>query len=93
SGGTAGSANTNTVASLTIQASFVLYLVEHCLIPTLWDLLTAEYTHLSSWVVPLLLQAITVPGMALVFWRLVDHECTHAEWKVRFDATEKIYCL
>ncbi|VDL19536.1 unnamed protein product [Hymenolepis diminuta] len=114
SGGTAGSANTNTVASLTIQASFVLYLVEHSLNITciknsisfglfsrfgnyvvfrLWDLLTAEYTHLSSWVVPLLLQAITVPGMALVFWRLVDHECTHAEWKVRFDATEKIYCL
>ncbi|VDN97331.1 unnamed protein product [Rodentolepis nana] len=93
SGGTAGSASTNTVASLAIQASFVLYLVEYCLIPTLWNLLTADYTHLSSWVVPLLIQAITVPGMALVFWRLVDHECSHVDWKVRFDAMEKIYCL
>lgn len=31
--------------------------------------------------------------MALVFWRLVDHECTHADWKIRFQAMEKIYCF
>lgn len=33
-GGAAGSATTNSVASLGVQASFVLYMVEHCLIPT-----------------------------------------------------------
>ncbi|KAL5112757.1 hypothetical protein TcWFU_008571 [Taenia crassiceps] len=92
-GGAAGSATTNSTASLGVQASFVLYMVEHCLIPTLWDLLTAEHSHLASWVVPLLLQSLTVPDMAGVFWCLVERECTHPDWKVRFDAMEKIYCL
>ncbi len=59
----------------------------------MWNLLTAEHSHLASWVVPLLLQGLTVPGMAGVFWRLVEQECTHADWKVRFHAMEKIYSL
>nr|CDS16594.1 protein unc 79 [Echinococcus granulosus] len=92
-GGAASSATANSNASLSVQASFVLYLVEHCLIPTLWNLLTAEHSHLASWVVPLLLQSLTVPNMAGVFWRLVEHECTHPDWKVRFDAMEKIHSL
>lgn len=59
----------------------------------MWNLLTAEHSHLASWVVPLLVQALTVSGMAGVFWRLVEHECTHPDWKVRFHAMEKIFCL
>uniref|UniRef100_A0A5K3EPD0 Zf-AD domain-containing protein n=1 Tax=Mesocestoides corti TaxID=53468 RepID=A0A5K3EPD0_MESCO len=83
----------NAGASLGVQASFVLYMVEHCMIPSLWNLLTAEYSHLASWVVPLLLQTLTVPGMANVFWHLIEQECTHVDWKVRFDCMEKIYSL
>ena len=31
--------------------------------------------------------------MAEVFWRLVENECTHPDWKIRFEAMEKIHCL
>lgn len=59
----------------------------------MWNLLTAEHSHLASWVVPLLLQSLTIADMSKVFWRLVEANCTHADWKVRFYAMEKIFCL
>ncbi|VDL99008.1 unnamed protein product [Schistocephalus solidus] len=82
-----------TVSSLNVQASFVIYLIEHCLIPSMWNLLTVEHSQLASWVLPLLLQSLTVPGMLGVFLQLIEKECTDLDWKVRFHAYEKIFCL
>lgn len=31
--------------------------------------------------------------MAVVFWRLVENESTHPDWKIRFESMEKIHCL
>ncbi|KAL7061758.1 hypothetical protein AAHC03_0811 [Spirometra sp. Aus1] len=91
--GQASTGVTAAVSSLNVQASFVIYLIEHCLIPSMWNLLTVEHSHLASWVLPLLLQSLTVPGMPGVFLQLIEKECTDADWKVRFHAYEKIFCL
>nr|VZI40186.1 unnamed protein product [Spirometra erinaceieuropaei] len=91
--GQASTGVTAAVSSLNVQASFVIYLIEHCLIPSMWNLLTVEHSHLASWVLPLLLQSLTVPGMPGVFLQLIEKECTDADWKVRFQAYEKIFCL
>ncbi|TGZ74785.1 hypothetical protein CRM22_000752 [Opisthorchis felineus] len=75
------------------QANFIHYLVHCHLIPNLWGLLKSELSHLASWTVPLLLHCILLPGGAKVFWRIVESAFGHDDWRVRFDAIERVTVL
>ncbi|THD24317.1 hypothetical protein D915_005047 [Fasciola hepatica] len=75
------------------QTNFVHYLVHCHLIPSLWGMLKSEWSHLASWVVPLLLHCLSLPGGSRVFWRLIETDFGHSDWRVRFDAIEKTTVL
>ncbi|OON21015.1 hypothetical protein X801_03094, partial [Opisthorchis viverrini] len=80
-------------ATSVAQANFIHYLVHCHLIPNLWGLLKSDLSHLASWTVPLLLHCILLPGGAKVFWRIVESAFGHDDWRVRFDAIERVTVL
>ncbi|KAF8569793.1 hypothetical protein P879_00125 [Paragonimus westermani] len=80
-------------ASPKTQANFVHYLVHSHLIPSLWGLLRSEFSHLASWIVPLLLHCVLFPGGSKVFWNLIETDFGHGDWRVRFNAIEKVTVL
>ncbi|XP_076833951.1 protein unc-79 homolog isoform X2 [Brachyhypopomus gauderio] len=75
------------------HVQFLAYIQEKMLIPSLWSMLKSEFCQLASLAVPQLLHALTLAHGADIFWRLVDSTFNSQDWKVRFEAVERVAVL
>lgn len=55
-----------------------------------WELCNAEYSHISSVCVPLILHCITLPVGSDTFWKILQEMFHHSDWRVRFQAVERV---
>ncbi|CAH8478323.1 unnamed protein product [Schistosoma turkestanicum] len=83
----------NCTATPREQKNFVYYLIHSHLIPSFWSLLKSELSYLASWTVPLILHCLSFPGGFNVFWKLIERDFSHYDWRIRFDAIEKVSVL
>lgn len=60
---------------------------------SLWNLLTAEYSHICEVCVPLLLHCITLPCGSDSFWKILQDNFHHSDWRVRFQSVERVTLL
>ncbi|XP_065123352.1 protein unc-79 homolog isoform X1 [Paramisgurnus dabryanus] len=72
---------------------FLAYIQEKMLIPSLWSMLKSEICQLASLAVPQLLHALSLSNGADIFWRLVDSSFNSKDWKIRFEAVERVAVL
>ncbi|KAM9293856.1 protein unc-79 homolog isoform 2-T2 [Gastrophryne carolinensis] len=72
---------------------FLAYIQEHMLILSLWRVLKSEFSQLSSLAVPLLLHALSLPYGADIFWTIINTNFNSKDWKMRFEAVEKVAVL
>ncbi|CAH2327670.1 Hypothetical predicted protein [Pelobates cultripes] len=72
---------------------FLAYIQEHMLISSLWRVLKSEFSQLSSLGVPLLLHALSLPHGADIFWTIINSNFNSKDWKLRFEAVEKVAVL
>ncbi|KAL5284179.1 UNC79 family protein [Megaselia abdita] len=72
------------------QRGFFIWCQENLLIKNLWELCNAEHSHICQFGVPLLLHCITLPLGSDVFWRVVQEDFHHVDWRVRFTAVERV---
>uniref|UniRef100_A0A8C7CKR9 Unc-79 homolog, NALCN channel complex subunit n=1 Tax=Oncorhynchus kisutch TaxID=8019 RepID=A0A8C7CKR9_ONCKI len=72
---------------------FLAYIQEKMLIPRLWTMLKSEFCQLASLAVPQLLHALSLSHGADIFWNLVDSNFNSKDWKIRFEAVEKVAVL
>ncbi|KAL0969069.1 hypothetical protein UPYG_G00222270 [Umbra pygmaea] len=72
---------------------FLAYIQEKMLIPSLWTMLKSEFCQLASLAVPQLLHALSLSHGADIFWNLVDSNFNSKDWKIRFEAVEKVAVL
>ncbi|KAJ7990743.1 hypothetical protein DPEC_G00290080 [Dallia pectoralis] len=72
---------------------FLAYIQEKMLIPSLWTMLKSEFCQLASLAVPQLLHALSLSNGADIFWNLVDSNFNSKDWKIRFEAVEKVAVL
>ncbi|XP_036113707.1 protein unc-79 homolog isoform X5 [Molossus molossus] len=69
---------------------FLAYIQEHMLIASLWRVIKSEFSQLSSLAVPLLLHALSLPHGADIFWTVINGNFNSKDWKMRFEAVEKV---
>lgn len=69
---------------------FLIWCQENLLIPNLWNLLQAEFSHISQLSVSLLLHCITLPCGTDMFWKVVEHDFHNDNWRAVFAAVEKV---
>ncbi|CAL8300323.1 unnamed protein product, partial [Boreogadus saida] len=72
---------------------FLSYIQEKMIIPSLWSILKCEFCQLASLAVPQLLHALSLSNGADIFWNLIDTHFNSKDWKVRFEAVEKVAVL
>nr|XP_046222878.1 LOW QUALITY PROTEIN: protein unc-79 homolog [Oncorhynchus gorbuscha] len=72
---------------------FLAHIQEKMLIPSLWAMLKSEFCQLASLAVPQLLHALSLSHGADIFWNLVDSNFNSKDWKIRFEAVEKVAVL
>ncbi|XP_026212525.1 protein unc-79 homolog isoform X1 [Anabas testudineus] len=72
---------------------FLAYIQEKMLIPCLWSMLKSEFCQLASLAVPQLLHALSMSHGADIFWNLINTNFNHKDWKIRFEAVEKVAVL
>uniref|UniRef100_A0A8C1LUR0 Unc-79 homolog, NALCN channel complex subunit n=1 Tax=Cyprinus carpio TaxID=7962 RepID=A0A8C1LUR0_CYPCA len=72
---------------------FLAYIQEKMLIPSLWSMLRSEFCQLAALSVPQLLHALALSHGADIFWRLVDSSFNSQDWKIRFEAVERVAVL
>ncbi|XP_033844091.1 protein unc-79 homolog [Periophthalmus magnuspinnatus] len=72
---------------------FLAYIQEKMLIPCLWSMLKSEFCQLASLAVPQLLHALSLSHGADIFWKLINTNFNHQDWKIRFEAVEKVAVL
>uniref|UniRef100_A0A4W5RRT1 Unc-79 homolog, NALCN channel complex subunit n=1 Tax=Hucho hucho TaxID=62062 RepID=A0A4W5RRT1_9TELE len=65
----------------------------YLLFPILWTMLKSEFCQLASLAVPQLLHALSLSHGADIFWNLVDSNFNSKDWKIRFEAVEKVAVL
>uniref|UniRef100_UPI00358EFFB5 protein unc-79 homolog n=1 Tax=Myxine glutinosa TaxID=7769 RepID=UPI00358EFFB5 len=75
------------------QTAFLPYILENMLIPSLWEALRSDYSQLPSVATALLQHALTLPQGADIFWAIIDNTFNSKDWKVRFEAVEKVVVL
>uniref|UniRef100_A0A3Q3KT98 Unc-79 homolog, NALCN channel complex subunit n=1 Tax=Mastacembelus armatus TaxID=205130 RepID=A0A3Q3KT98_9TELE len=75
------------------QPQFLAYIQEKMLIPSLWSMLKSEFCQLASLAVPQLLHALSLSHGADIFWNLINTNFNHKDWKIRFEAVEKVAVL
>ncbi|MBZ3873390.1 Protein unc-79-like protein [Sciurus carolinensis] len=56
----------------------------------LWRVVKSEFSQLSSLAVPLLLHALSLPHGADIFWTIINGNFNSKDWKMRFEAVEKV---
>ncbi|KAI5736841.1 hypothetical protein M8J76_007669 [Diaphorina citri] len=69
---------------------FVVWCQENLIIKNLWDLCNAEHSHICEVGVPILLHCISLEYGSDVFWKIIQEEFHHTDWKVRFTAVERV---
>ncbi|XP_060244074.1 protein unc-79 homolog isoform X13 [Meriones unguiculatus] len=69
---------------------FLAYIQDHMLIASLWRVIKSEFSQLSSLAVPLLLHALSLPHGADIFWTIINGNFNSKDWKMRFEAVEKV---
>lgn len=69
---------------------FFIWAQENILIKSLWNLCSAEHSHICQVTVPLLLHCITLPAGYDVFWKVIQESFHTPDWKVRFIAVERV---
>ncbi|XP_072313225.1 protein unc-79 homolog isoform X1 [Eucyclogobius newberryi] len=72
---------------------FLAYIQEKMLIPCLWSMLKSEFCQLASLAVPQLLHALSLSHGTDIFWKLINTNFNHKDWKIRFEAAEKVAVL
>ncbi|KAF5283433.1 hypothetical protein FQA39_LY04809 [Lamprigera yunnana] len=72
------------------QKGFFIWCQENLLIKNLWNLCYSEHSHISQEAVPLLLHCITLPAGSDVFWKVIQEDFHHNDWKVRFTAVDRV---
>ncbi|MGH0150872.1 UNVERIFIED_CONTAM: hypothetical protein FKN15_018982 [Acipenser sinensis] len=72
---------------------FLAYAQDKMLIPSLWRVLTSEFSQLASLAVPQLLHALSLPHGADIFWGIVNSNFNSKDWKKRFEAVERVAVL
>ncbi|XP_061751151.1 protein unc-79 homolog isoform X1 [Nerophis ophidion] len=72
---------------------FLAYIQEKMLIPSLWSMLKSEFCQLASLAVPQLLHALSLSHGADIFWNLINTHFNSKDWKIRFEAVEKVAVL
>ncbi|XP_053700937.1 protein unc-79 homolog isoform X1 [Synchiropus splendidus] len=72
---------------------FLHYIQEKMLIPCLWSMLKSEFCQLASLAVPQLLHALSLSYGADIFWNLINTNFNSKDWKIRFEAAEKVAVL
>ncbi|XP_056249550.1 protein unc-79 homolog isoform X5 [Seriola aureovittata] len=72
---------------------FLAYVQEKMLIPSLWSMLKSEFCQLASLAVPQLLHALSLSHGADIFWNLINSNFNSKDWKIRFEAVEKVAVL
>ncbi|CAL8286754.1 unnamed protein product [Lota lota] len=72
---------------------FLAYIQEKMIIPSLWSILKCEFCQLASLAVPQLLHALSLSNGADIFWNLIDTHFNSKDWKIRFEAVEKVAVL
>uniref|UniRef100_A0A671W6R9 Unc-79 homolog, NALCN channel complex subunit n=1 Tax=Sparus aurata TaxID=8175 RepID=A0A671W6R9_SPAAU len=72
---------------------FLAYIQEKMLIPCLWSMLKSEFCQLASLAVPQLLHALSLSHGADIFWNLINTNFNSKDWKIRFEAVEKVAVL
>uniref|UniRef100_A0A670Y9A7 Unc-79 homolog, NALCN channel complex subunit n=1 Tax=Pseudonaja textilis TaxID=8673 RepID=A0A670Y9A7_PSETE len=72
---------------------FLAYIQDYMLIASLWRVVKSEFSQLSSLAVPLLLHALSLPHGADIFWTIINTNFNSKDWKVRFEAVEKVAVL
>uniref|UniRef100_A0A8D8RWG0 Protein unc-79 homolog n=1 Tax=Cacopsylla melanoneura TaxID=428564 RepID=A0A8D8RWG0_9HEMI len=68
---------------------FVVWCQENLIIKNLWDLCNAEHSHICEVGVPILLHCVSLEYGSDAFWKIVQEEFHHTDWKVRFTAVER----
>ncbi|XP_038110168.1 protein unc-79 homolog isoform X5 [Culex quinquefasciatus] len=69
---------------------FFIWCQENLLIKNLWNLCNAEHSHICEVSIPILLHCITLPLGSDVFWNVVQDAFHHNDWRIRFQATERV---
>uniref|UniRef100_A0A663M4Z8 Unc-79 homolog, NALCN channel complex subunit n=1 Tax=Athene cunicularia TaxID=194338 RepID=A0A663M4Z8_ATHCN len=72
---------------------FLAYIQDHMLIASLWGVVKSEFSQLSSLAVPLLLHALSLSHGADIFWTIINSNFNSKDWKMRFEAVEKVAVL
>ncbi|XP_064181316.1 protein unc-79 homolog isoform X3 [Anguilla rostrata] len=72
---------------------FLAYVQDKMLIPSLWRMLKSEFCQLASLAVPQLLHALSLSHGADIFWGIVDSHFNSKDWKMRFEAVERVAVL
>ncbi|KAM6912742.1 protein unc-79 homolog isoform 3-T3 [Xenentodon cancila] len=75
------------------HSQFLAYVQEKMLIPSLWSMLKSEFCQLASLAVPQLLHALSLSHGADIFWNLINTNFNSKDWKIRFEAVEKVAVL
>uniref|UniRef100_A0A8C0JCB5 Unc-79 homolog, NALCN channel complex subunit n=1 Tax=Chelonoidis abingdonii TaxID=106734 RepID=A0A8C0JCB5_CHEAB len=72
---------------------FLAYIQDQMLIASLWRVVKSDFSQLSSLAVPLLLHALSLPHGADIFWTVINSNFNSKDWKMRFEAVEKVAVL
>ncbi|KAJ6661828.1 hypothetical protein lerEdw1_012999 [Lerista edwardsae] len=72
---------------------FLAHIQDHMLIASVWRVVKSEFSQLSSLAVPLLLHALSLPHGADIFWTIINSNFNSKDWKIRFEAVEKVAVL
>ncbi|XP_053101812.1 protein unc-79 homolog isoform X4 [Hemicordylus capensis] len=72
---------------------FLAHIQDQMLIASLWRVVKSEFSQLSSLAVPLLLHALSLPHGADIFWTIINSNFNSKDWKIRFEAVEKVAVL
>ncbi|XP_055534340.1 protein unc-79 homolog isoform X11 [Wyeomyia smithii] len=69
---------------------FFIWCQENLLIRNLWEVCNADHSHICEVAVPTLLHTITLPLGSDVFWNVVQDAFHDNDWRVRFQAVERV---
>lgn len=74
-------------------STFIIWSVEHLLIPSLWNMCQSEFSQISEQSVPLLLHCVTLPRGVTRFWKIIEKDFHSHDWRDRFAAVERVTVL
>lgn len=79
----------STIVQYNLSAS--LFTAEHVsLSSSLWSMLKSEFCQLASLAVPQLLHALSLSHGADIFWNLINSNFNNKDWKIRFEAGQRL---